>query len=71
MSEKIVAYKLAYVSDKNVGAVALRLESGQEITIKGEAGPAELAALAAVLNKTPVFYNEQGNSIGTSWVVSG
>ena len=62
----VVGYGLAWNSKTNSGEVILKLQSNQEVRLPAANG-GDFAAMAAVLNESPVFYSSETGGLRTQW----
>lgn len=62
----VVGHRLGWRVGDNKGVVVLKLRAGHEVTIEVDSA-AELTALAAILNESPVAYDPQTGTLSTGW----
>ena len=62
----VIGYKLAINERGNNAQITLRLKDGTEVALKPDSA-AEFAALAAVLNESPVGFFRETGTLLTGW----
>ena len=62
----VIGYRMGWNPKTNKGGVTLRLPGGQEENITADSAE-ELAALAAILNESPVGYDPANGNLVTGW----